>query len=151
MMGMNDTMSLLRAGRAWWWIVGACTVLACACGGADTQPTFRRPSPPAPSGGCPDGVHRVVKLTDVPSPAPVRIVVGTVFQAASHAGSYPTSSSTNVVALCVLQKGTTFTTYFRADAPGRAVIHSATAGCGPCAQLNLTAVIVVGPTAAPTR
>lgn len=147
---INNAMSLPRARRAWWCSVGAVMMLACGCSGAHTQPTFRRPSPPAPSGHCPSGANRVVKLTDIPSPPPVRVVVGAVFEAVSKAGSYPTSKSTTIVPLCVLQKGTTFTTYFRADAPGRAVITSATAGCGPCAQRNLSANIVVSPMVSPT-
>jgi len=80
------------------------------------------------------------------------VAAGTLIQAVSNFGTrgltYPVSNSANIAAVCVVKSGYTLTTYFRAAAPGPAVISSHTVGCGSCAQLNLSAnvvVVVVGP------
>lgn len=142
-------MSPFLVKRAWFCRVGAVMFLACVCSGAHTEPTFRSPSPPAPSGHCPSGPTRVLKLTDEPSARPVKVAAGTLLQAVSNFGTrgltYPVSNSANIAAVCVVKSGYTLTTYFRAASPGPAVISSRTVGCGSCAQLNLSANVVVGP------
>ena len=57
--------------------------------------------------------------------------------------SYPATDTDVLLALCDTRRGSTYTTYFRAQGAGTAQVASQTASCGPCIQLGFTARILV--------